>query len=163
MKFGVGIFEIDFGKRISNEVQITIFYVVLAIVLISAVIYLFYLYNKYFTYRPLWHERRKLRKQILQILEKNSIITNKVGPQSRDKTEANRNAWLAACQESINPNNYKIIELIENNHTLLNNKDIEILAKFKLHADGFRNNYSKTYGRDNYIRYAETGIKNILR
>jgi len=100
---------------------------------------------------PTYQNRAELRKVIQKLSVENKIIFNRYGPQSNfalktTQSEASK-MWEMKAIETLIPNNRKIYELLNRNYLLLNEKELETFANFKIHKEGFE--YNKLSGDKN--------------
>jgi hypothetical protein len=100
---------------------------------------------------PRYQQRSDLKRALTKLLSENKATFDQYGPQSEyagktGQSEAST-MWTLKSVETIIPNNRKIIELVEKNYALLNQEETEIIAKFKIHKEGFE--YNKLSGDKN--------------
>lgn len=111
------------------------------------------------------YSRGSLKLRIDSLLMQNKQIFMLYGPTSKNKEDLySRKAeiWHEMSKDIIVPNNAEIVNLLEINMALLNQNDIEIFVKFKIHAKGFEDNQNRREKRAEYIQFPEE-INNILK
>lgn len=100
---------------------------------------------------PVFEKRSDLRPIINKLLLENYSIFAQYGPQSdfaKNSTQSEASKmWEKRAIDTIIPNNRKICEFLDKNSSLLNENEIGILARFKLHKEGFE--YNKLSGDKN--------------
>lgn len=92
---------------------------------------------------PRFSTRTELGAEIRRLLLANRAIHQQYGPESRAASDPLSTAaatWRREALRVILPNNRRIIEITEANDDLLDPLDREVLARFKVHADGFAYN-----------------------
>lgn len=108
--------------------------------------------------------KKKLKEEINFLLNENNQIFMFYGPTLKNKLELGSEKpeiWRVMAKDIIIPNNKKIIELLEKNKKLLNDRDKEIFIRFKIHAKGFEENQNREEKIAEYIQFP-TEIYNIL-
>lgn len=100
---------------------------------------------------PVYDNSQELAQDIKRILIQNKNTWQRYGPES---IEAQNNplsnlheVWSLRKLDTIVPNNRKIINIIKNNQSAIDIKDLDVCTNFIEHAEGFEMNcYSRTEG-----------------
>ena len=94
-------------------------------------------------------KRRELRKQIMPILMENRGIFEAYGPTDENRSNLwNERVvfWGKMIQDTILPNSFKIIELLESRKELLRLEELDVLEKYKMHIYGLALNHNGNGG-----------------
>lgn len=125
--------------------------------------------NNYFTENPQASTlkkktREEVKKELQIILSENATVFKMYGPTPENKFDLlgrKHEAWRSMAVKYIVPNNDKIIELLQENIDLLNETELIVFFKFKLHAEGFKDNQSRAERIAEYPQFPSE-INNIL-
>jgi hypothetical protein len=89
---------------------------------------------------PHVESREELRAKVRSLIRENRSWWQQYGPDSpaaeHPLSEASE-TWLSGARRVLIPNNWQIVRLIERNAEYLSEDDLEVAARFKLHADAF--------------------------
>ena len=89
---------------------------------------------------PRFSERCEARRAIEQRLAENRHVWEQFGPHgdnSLDPESSKAAGWKRECVNTIIPNNGFLLSFLNVNRDLLNDKELETVAKFRVHATGF--------------------------
>lgn len=92
---------------------------------------------------PRYTSRAELGAAIYRLLLENGTIHREYGPESvraQDGFSGAANTWRREAQRVILLNNRRITEIAAANDDLLDVVDLDVIARFKVHADGFAYN-----------------------
>ncbi|XKO54124.1 hypothetical protein ACI2WT_15160 [Lysinibacillus fusiformis] len=108
--------------------------------------------------------REEVKKELQLLLSENAAVFKMYGPTLENKFDLlgrKHEAWRSMALKYIVPNNDKIIELLQENIELLNETEQIVFFKFKLHAEGFKDNQSRAERIAEYPQFPSE-INNIL-
>lgn len=108
--------------------------------------------------------RVQVRQELQNLLAENAAVFKMYGPTYENATDImsrKHEAWRAMALKLIVPNNDKIIELLQENINVLTFEEKSIFFQFKLHAEGFKDNQSRTERIAEYQQFP-TAINDIL-
>ena len=108
--------------------------------------------------------RDQVKKELQLLLAENAAVFKMYGPTSEnisDLTTRKHEAWRSMALKFIVPNNDKILKLLYENIELLNVEEQKVFFEFRIHAEGFKDNRSRTERIAEYPRFP-TAINNIL-
>lgn len=89
---------------------------------------------------PQLESREQLIERVRELMRENRVWWETYGPESPaadDPLSEAPRRWLEEVRRVLIPNNWAIARLIERNRNYLNEDELEVAAKFKLHADAF--------------------------
>lgn len=88
--------------------------------------------------------RDKTRKAILPLLNENNTIFNIYGPMTDERFNPESEmpkTWLLKIQSNILPNNRKILNILDQNYNLLNDKEMVVFKQFRQHVLDFESRH----------------------
>ncbi len=111
------------------------------------------------TETPCYDDRDALVSEIRHLLRENHAIWLTVGPggPEGEKTQARTvGQWRRQLQETIVPNNWRVLALGRHNQKLLTQEELNALAEFRVHADALAYNALADEPVEGQIRYPES-------
>jgi hypothetical protein len=93
---------------------------------------------------PRLGSRDELIERVRGLLRDNKAWWEQYGPESpaaeHPLSEASE-TWLRGVRRTLIPNNWQVIHLVERNADYLNEHELEIVSRFKVHAEAFANRH----------------------
>lgn len=100
--------------------------------------------SKFICYNANNNDKKDVKCRIKALLAENKIFWDKYGPSSKLAVKNPMSdsviLWEKCKEETIIPNNKKIIEIFQNNQSLFDDNEIRIFELFRVHAFSFENN-----------------------
>ena len=87
---------------------------------------------------------KELRLEILNLLEENRVVFETYGPTNTNRSNIlseYADSWHILVRKTILPNSIRIIEMLQQNISLLNEQEREVFYRYKQHIAGFEKNH----------------------